>query len=159
MNNKNVIPTSGAMLNILQVIGFHQIHFYCHKKSVGRVLSIMTKNNTAGQQVVRYFTENAFVGLPKACGSFDKLPEDTSSLSENCDKWGKDKNKNVKIDRWGNKGFDGNNRMVYRPFSIETAFEKGFGLRNKDNNKESGCDSDYDIRNLNVNDIWQISVR
>jgi len=44
------------MLDILNCnkMGFHQINFYCHKKSVGRVVSIMAKNNTAGQQVVRY---------------------------------------------------------------------------------------------------------
>ncbi|KAK3739207.1 hypothetical protein QZH41_006708 [Actinostola sp. cb2023] len=53
-HSQNVKPLGAAMLDILNKMGFHQIHFYCHKKSVGRVVSIMTKNNTAGQQVGRY---------------------------------------------------------------------------------------------------------
>ncbi|KAK3746299.1 hypothetical protein QZH41_020076 [Actinostola sp. cb2023] len=90
--DQNVVPTGTAMLDILNKMGFNQIHFYCHKKSVDRVVSIMTKNNTAGQQAVRYFTDNAFAKttFPDACGSFDRLPEDTSILAQNCDKWGKD---------------------------------------------------------------------
>ncbi|KAK3747291.1 hypothetical protein QZH41_010825 [Actinostola sp. cb2023] len=70
--DQNVVPIGAAMLDILNKMGFHQIHFYCHKKSVGRVVSIMTKNNTAGQQVVRYFTDDAFAKttFPDACGSF-----------------------------------------------------------------------------------------
>ncbi|KAK3734210.1 hypothetical protein QZH41_013295, partial [Actinostola sp. cb2023] len=70
--DQNVVPTGTAMLDIINKMGFHHIHFYCHKKSVGRVVSIMTKNNTAGQQVVRYFTDDAFAltTFPDACGSY-----------------------------------------------------------------------------------------
>ncbi|KAK3734209.1 hypothetical protein QZH41_013294 [Actinostola sp. cb2023] len=58
--DQNVVPTGAAMLDILNKMGFHQMHFYCIKKSVGRLVNIITKNNTAGQQVVRYFTDDAF---------------------------------------------------------------------------------------------------
>jgi len=70
--DQNVVPTGTAMLDIINKMGFHHIHFYCHKKSVGRVVSIMTKNDTAGQQVVRYFTDDAFAltTFPDACGSY-----------------------------------------------------------------------------------------
>ncbi|KAK3722558.1 hypothetical protein QZH41_011353, partial [Actinostola sp. cb2023] len=103
--NQNVVPTGAAMLDILNKMGFHQIHFYCNKKSVGRVVNIMTKNNTAGQQVVRYFTDDAFAKttFPDACGSFDRLSEDTSILANNCAKWGKDHLGTVRVNKWSYK--------------------------------------------------------
>jgi hypothetical protein len=103
------------MLKITKKMGFHQIHFYCHKQSVGRVVSIMTKNNTAGQQVdVRYFTDDAFASttFPDVCGSFDRLPEDTSILAQDCAKWGMDANKKVQVDKWGSKSWNGPGRLV-----------------------------------------------
>ncbi|KAK3750849.1 hypothetical protein QZH41_007652 [Actinostola sp. cb2023] len=126
--NKNTVPLGAAMLDILNKMGFHQIHFYCHKKSVGRVVSIMTKNNTAGQQVVRYFTDDAFAKttFPDACGSFDRLPEDTSILAQNCDKWGKDSAGTVQVNKWGYYGKHGVGRVSYRPFAMHGATLHGF---------------------------------
>ncbi|XP_031559046.1 uncharacterized protein LOC116295393, partial [Actinia tenebrosa] len=90
-NDRSVLPTSKALLDIHQKMGFHQIHFYCYKKSVGRVVSIMTKNDTAGQHVIHFFMTLGEVSsvFPTACGSFDRLPEDTSILAQNCSLWGK----------------------------------------------------------------------
>jgi hypothetical protein len=152
VNDKSVTPTGQAMSDILQKMGFHQIHFYCHKKSVGRVVSIMTNNNTAGQQVVRYFTDDAFAQttFPDACGSFDTLPEDTSFLAKNCQKWGKDESGSIEIDKWGWKGKYGLRRLVTQPFRM-TQFVFGY------NTGSPFCDDASPT--IDINDTWQISVR
>ncbi|KAK3739208.1 hypothetical protein QZH41_006709 [Actinostola sp. cb2023] len=155
-HSQNVKPLGAAMLDILNKMGFHQIHFYCHKKSVGRVVSIMTKNNTAGQQVVRYFTNDAFAKttFPDACGSFDRLPEDTSILAQNCDKWGRDYSGNVQVNKWGWQGNRGPARLSSRPFAMHGATLHGFG------NDPFMCDDSFEFRHpLNANDTWRVSVR
>ncbi|KAK3737280.1 hypothetical protein QZH41_019807 [Actinostola sp. cb2023] len=159
--DQNVVPTGKAMLDILNKMGFHQIHFYCHKKSVGRVVSIMTKNNTAGQQVVRYFTDDAFAltTFPDVCGSFDRLPEDTSILAQNCDKWGKDSAGKVQVNKWGHYPSNGEGRLVSYPIVILTTPARGFGFRLGDR-KRFYCDGNSDSpKPINVQDTWRISVR
>ncbi|KAK3732771.1 hypothetical protein QZH41_006931 [Actinostola sp. cb2023] len=155
-NDKNVKPLGAAMLDILNKMGFHQIHFYCHKKSVGRVVSIMTKNNTAGHQVVRYFTDDAFAKttFPDACGSFERLPEDTSILAQKCDKWGSDNSGNVEVNKWGANNNNGPGRLPSRPFIIDGAILHGFGsdLVICDDNIESP-------QPLTAKDNLRISVR
>ena len=44
------------LLQLKQDMGFDQMRFYCFKKSVGKVLNIMTKLNPEGEVVVNYFT-------------------------------------------------------------------------------------------------------
>ncbi|KAK3708952.1 hypothetical protein QZH41_008683, partial [Actinostola sp. cb2023] len=161
-NSQNVVPTGVAMLDILNKMGFHQIHFYCHKKSVGRVVSIMTKNNTAGQQVVRYFTDDAFAKttFPDACGSFDRLPEDTSILAQNCAKWGKDSSGNVQVNKWGRIQDHGISRLATRPFAMDTVPARGFGCTWKKAKARFYCDDSFvSPQPYNVLDTWRISVR
>ncbi|KAK3727593.1 hypothetical protein QZH41_005924 [Actinostola sp. cb2023] len=161
-NSQNVVPTGVAMLDILNKMGFHQINFYCHKKSVGRVVSIMTKNNTAGQQVVRYFTDDAFAKttFPDACGSFDRLPEDTSILAQNCAKWGKDSSGNVQVNKWGRIQDHGISRLATRPFAMDTVPAHGFGCTWKKAKARFYCDDSFvSPQPYNVLDTWRISVR
>jgi len=143
------------MLDILNKMGFHQIHFYCHKKSVGRVVSIMTKNNTAGHQVVRYFTDDAFrKTFPDACSSFDRLPEDTSILAQNCDKWGMDLLGTVRVNKWSYKGKHGVGRISSRPFAMHGETLHGFGVL------PFVCDDSFESpQPLNEKDAWRVSVR
>ncbi|KAK3725326.1 hypothetical protein QZH41_002764 [Actinostola sp. cb2023] len=159
--SQNVVPQGAAMLDILNKMGFHQIHFYCHKKSVDRAVSIMTKNNTAGQQVVRYFTDDAFAKttFPDACGSFDRLPEDTSILAQNCDKWGKDSAGKVQVNKWGRYPANGGNRLVPYPFVMETSPARGFGCMSGNPNRCYCDDSFASPQPYNVHDTWRISVR
>ncbi|KAK3704677.1 hypothetical protein QZH41_002543 [Actinostola sp. cb2023] len=159
--DQNVVPIGAAMLDILNKMGFHQIHFYCHKKSVGRVVSIMTKNNTAGQQVVRYFTDDAFAKttFPDACGSFDRLPEDTSILAQNCAKWGKDSAGKVQVNKWGRYPGNGGGRLVSYPIVIETSPARGFGFRWNEPKRFYCDDSFASPQPYNVQDTWRISVR
>ena len=149
------------MLDILNKMGFHQIHFYCHKKSVDRVVSIMTKNNTAGQQVVRYFTDDAFAKttFPDACGSFDRLHEDTSILAQNCADWGKDSAGKVQVNKWGRNPVNGKARLVSQPIVIETSPARGFGCM-WGNPYRFYCDDSFaSPQPYNVQDTWRISVR
>jgi hypothetical protein len=161
--DKSVIPKSSAMLEILQKMGFHQIHFYCHKKSVGRVVSIMTKNDTAGQQVVRYFTDDAFASskaFPAACGSFDRLPEDTSFLGQKCSKWGRDSSGSTDVGKWGGKDFYGPVRIVGRPFQIVSSPTYGFAYQKIPSNDYRLCDDAlFAPEPSQAGDKWQISVR
>jgi len=149
------------MLDILNKMGFHQIHFYCHKKSVDRVVSIMTKNNTAGQQVVRYFTDDAFAKttFPDACDSFDRLHEDTSILAQNCADWGKDSAGKVQVNKWGRNPVNGKARLVSQPIVIETSPARGFGCM-WGNPYRFYCDDSFaSPQPYNVQDTWRISVR
>jgi hypothetical protein len=161
-NDKWIIPMIAAMSDILQKMGFHQIHFYCHKQSVGRVVSIRTKNNTAGQQVVRFFTypTGGTLDFPAACGSFDRLPEDTSILAQNCGKWGQDQSYNKEINKWGYYTFHGGKRLGM-PFAISTLPKHFYGYANPPGYPiRAYCDDEYDIPDpYNANDIWRISVR
>ncbi|KAK3708954.1 hypothetical protein QZH41_008681 [Actinostola sp. cb2023] len=160
--DQNVVPTGTAMLDIRNKMGFHQMHFYCHKKSVGRVVNIMTKNNTAGQQVVRYFTDDAFAKttFPDACGSFDILPQDTSFLAQNCDKWGKDSAGKVQVNKWSRYPANGGGRLGSFPISIETSPAHGFGSIWWTNPYRFYCDdSSVSPQPYNVQDTWRISVR
>jgi hypothetical protein len=160
--DKSVIPKSSAMLDILQKMGFHQIHFYCHKKSVGRVVSIMTKNNTAGQQVVRYFTDDEYAKstFPAACGSFDRLPEDTSILVQDCSKWGRDYSSNTDVGKWGGKSFYGPVRIVGRPFQKVSSPTYGFAYQKTSSNDYRLCDDAFNTPQPHqAGDEWQISVR
>jgi hypothetical protein len=124
----------------------------------------MTKNNTAGQQVVRYFTyptSGATTDFPDACGSFDRLPEDTSILAQNCYKWGQDQGLNKETSKWGYYTFHGSKRLGTIPFAINTIPKHFYGYSAHYYVPIQGyCDDDYDTPGpYNANDIWRISVR
>ncbi|EDO33981.1 predicted protein [Nematostella vectensis] len=61
-------------------------------ESVGRVLHIATALNETGDHVVRQMTGTAS-SRPSACGSFYRLPDDTSIISTTCKKWDNDNNR------------------------------------------------------------------
>ncbi|KAK3728177.1 hypothetical protein QZH41_019024, partial [Actinostola sp. cb2023] len=155
-NDKNIIVTGAAMKDILDKMGFHQIHFYCHKKSVGRVVSIATRNNTAGKLVVRYFTDDAWaaINFPDACDSFDRLPKDSSEISQTCALWGKEKiGLNWRSNKWGYYGWYGGKRLITRPFALgDLKHIYGFSPGNCDDSGDSPLP-------YTVGDTWRISVR
>ncbi|KAK3747292.1 hypothetical protein QZH41_010826 [Actinostola sp. cb2023] len=161
--DQNVVPVGLAMLDIHRKITFKQINFYCHKKSVGKVVSIVTKNNTAGQQVVRFFTDDAFAlaTFPDACGSFDRLPDDTSILTQNCADWGQDSAGKAQANKWGRYSYNKYGRLVSYPFVLESSptSTRGFGCHG-DSPKRCYCDDNFDSpQPYNAQDIWRISVR
>ena len=148
----NVIPMGAAMLDIKNKMGFHQIHFYCRKVNVGRVVSIMTKNNTAGQAVVSYFTSPGAASRPTACGSFDILPDDTSVLGRHCNQWGVSSE-----NKWGASCCRGGMRIVAMVAHIGST--NGFEI-----SVYYSCDNTVPSNGAqavppDAGDIWQISVR
>ncbi|KAL9978233.1 hypothetical protein ACROYT_G015728 [Oculina patagonica] len=81
--------TSTALLQLRNDIGFNQLRFYCQKKKVGTVFHVMTNINSLGESVVEYFVDDNLASTrPQACGSYTVLPDDNSTLSEDCSKLG-----------------------------------------------------------------------
>ncbi|KAL9978219.1 hypothetical protein ACROYT_G015714 [Oculina patagonica] len=84
------LKVSSTVLQLLRnEMGFKQIRFYCNKKKVGTVFHIMTNLNPLGESVVGYFIDdNPAPTRPQTCGSYTVLPDDNSTLSEDCSKIG-----------------------------------------------------------------------
>lgn len=77
--------TGAALLQLRDEMGFEQLRFYCHKKKVGTVVHLMTNLNSLGEAVLKFFTEESVTSTqPQACGSYTLLPDDNSTLLENC---------------------------------------------------------------------------
>lgn len=149
-----------AMTELYDKMGFDQIHFYCRKKSVGRVISLVTKNDTAGHEVVRFFTDKKFAKttFPGACGSYEVLPEDTSILSQNCTEWGDNG------DQWAAETSKGQYRLCKSPISARSGKHVfGFYTNDFDDLKNGNisyisCD-DAMFSPSTPGDVIQISVR
>ena len=103
----NQLVSSPVLLQLKRDMGFDQMRFYCFKKSVGRVLHIMTKLNPEGEAVVNYFTASPAPARPNCANSFTRLPDDTSKVSREC-------GSNLKWTSWSSSDATGNMRVYYR---------------------------------------------
>lgn len=83
--NTQIIPVT-VLYQLRQDMGFNQIRFYCFKRKIGKVIHIMTKDSPEGEKVIRFFTNSTT--KPASCGSFTVLPDDNSTLSQQCSNWG-----------------------------------------------------------------------
>ena len=147
-NSNNQFLLRNGFNQLKNDMGFTQIRFYCFKNETGRVFHIMTNKNTTGADVVRFFTESDT--MPRACGSFTRLPDDNSSLAQNCDKWG-----HPNPDRWGHGEKLFVNRLFKKPFTwASTRFFRFDGNANSPYN----CDDSEGVA-MSLGDIWQIFVR
>ena len=87
-NYENSLIVKAAILwQLREAIHFNQLRFYCLMKSVGRVFHIATKRDPLGEGVVQFFTNTT--KMPRGCGSFTAFPGDNSTMSKNCQEWGK----------------------------------------------------------------------
>ncbi|KAL9987399.1 hypothetical protein ACROYT_G001696 [Oculina patagonica] len=127
-------------------MGFSQIRFYCFKKERGRVLHIMTNKDTKGANVLKFFTNSNTI--PEACGSFTRLPDDNSTLANNCANWGYP-NRN----RWGHQQRLNDFRLYRRPFMWP--YKCYFILTGS----VLYCDDELNRLGMSLGDIWQILVR
>lgn len=112
----------------------------------------MTKNDIKGKRVVKYLTQDPIV-QPRACDSFEKLPDDNSYLSANCSKWGYDGTRG-ECDKWGNFKNKGSFRIYNDPIFWEGKYYV--------NLKPSvlACDDSYNSpAPLSPRDTWQLFVR
>ena len=127
-------------------MGFTQIRFYCFKKKRGRVLHIMTNNNSSGANVVKFFTDSDT--MPEACGSFTRLPDDNSTLANNCGSWGY-----PNTNEWGHRNYRTNTRLYSRPMVWKGKLY--FSLHNSPHL----CDDDKNEFAMSLGDTWRIFVR
>ena len=141
-----------AILHLKKLIGFTQIRYYCYKKASGRVFHIMTAPDTNGESVVRYLTEDPSI-QPKACGSFTRLPGDNAILSENCDKWGKDRT-GEECGKWGDVKRKGTFRIYNNPIFWQDLYYINFKT-----SKLACDDSRTRPLPLSLGDNWQLFVR
>ena len=141
-----------AILQLKQLVNFTQIRYFCHKKSSGRTFHVMTKTDLHGERAVRYFIEDPSV-QPRACGSFEALPDDNSFLAANCDKWGHDGFRS-ECEKWGYY----KNNGLYRIYNDPIIWEGKYYV----NLKPSilSCDDSRDAPfPLSQGDKWQLFVR
>lgn len=105
-SNLHLLVTEG-LKNLRSDIGFQQFRFYCRKATPGRVFHITTKTTSIGEAVVQYFTGNTSVP-PQACDSFTALPDDNSTLSGECMKWGHPTKNTWGKNAWGKNAWGEN---------------------------------------------------
>ncbi|XP_020892466.1 uncharacterized protein LOC110231748 isoform X2 [Exaiptasia diaphana] len=142
-----------ALSKLRTVIGAKQLRWFCTKKRDGsRIFHVMTKTNTEGTKVFEYFTDSSKT-YRTACGSFDKLADDNSMLSQNCRSWGKDGDR-LRVDKWN---WEVNQDM--RIFRNVARWENNyaFGMY-KD---EFSCDDQYNSAKSTVStgDRWLVYIR
>ena len=145
-NNQLLLRTGFNQLK--NDLGFTQIRFYCFKKRVGRVLHIMTSNNSTGADVVKFFTNSN--SIPRACGSFTRLADDNSRLAGNCGDWGYP----AKTNKWGHTSYFTQDRLFKRPILIASSRYYSYAA-----GKPYSCDDNTKDVAMSLGDLWQIFVR
>ena len=84
-HKKKTFLTKSAMKELRTHLSFTQLRFHCSKKQ-GRTFHVTTANNSAGEAVVQYFS-NQRDARPDACGSFARMKDDNSKLAGACKQW------------------------------------------------------------------------
>ena len=144
-SNKQFLLRKG--FNQLKIdMGFTQIRFYCFKKKRGRVFHIMTNKEVKGKNAVNFFTTSNT--MRQACGSFTRLPDDTSTLAKNCDKWGF-----RTPDRWGHQSYLNDKRLFQRPIVWANRFYYSLA------GNPFTCDDNVNGLGMSLGDTWKIFVR
>ena len=144
-NSNNHLLKIDGLNKLKEDMDFTQIRFYCFKKTKGRVFHIMTNKNSAGTNVVKYFTTSK--ARPVACGSFTRLPNDNSSLAAKCHKWG-----HPKSNKWGHSSFVNKFRLFEKPITWPNV--KLYQIHGRE---FYFCDDKED--SVSLHDTWQIFVR
>ena len=95
--SKALILTNNALFELRKHLAFKQLRFHCYKPGV-RTFHVATIANSTGESVIRYFTGQV-KELPKASGSFTRLPGDNSHLAFCPVDWGYE-NGITKVGKW-----------------------------------------------------------
>ncbi|XP_067042696.1 uncharacterized protein [Acropora muricata] len=99
--SKALILTNNALFELQKHLAFEQLRFHCYKPGV-RTFHVATIANSTGEWVIRYLTEQT-EELPKASGSFTRLPGDNSLLTLRPADWGYEKD-TYKVGKWSHQG-------------------------------------------------------
>ena len=143
--------TGTALLQLRNEIGFKQLRFYCHKKKVGTVVHFMTKLNSLGEAVLKFFTEESVTSTkPQACDSYTVLSDDNSTLTEDCTNLGWTSADGT----WATRSNTKDNRIM-KAILRRGAFHRFASRPNK-----RDCD-DYHSEDVSLSpgDTWAIFVR
>ena len=141
-----------AIEELRQRVNITQLRFYCFKKEQGSIVHLMTKNNSAGYRVLDYFLVKANTPAA-ACGSFVTLPDDNSTLSQNCAKWGHNGD-NAEANEWGHYSHHGAWRL-YRE-AIRWKGKRSFSLAPF---IQLWCDDEANQNSISPGDTWEIYAR
>ena len=148
-----LFASSRAVKELREAVNIKQLRWYCYKKQPGNIFHVMTRNNSAGYSALDYFLLSPDVRAT-ACDSFIRLPDDNSTLSQNCVKWGHN-GTNAEVNEWGHYAHGGNWRL-YREVSRWIAGQKSFSLRP---HKQYWCDDEGDPSTVSPGDTWEVYAR
>ena len=99
--SKALILTHKALFELRKHLAFKQLRFHCYKPGE-RTFHVATIANSTGEWVIRYLTGQT-EELPKASGSFTRLPGDNSHLALRPTDWGYEKG-SFKVGKWSQQG-------------------------------------------------------
>ena len=144
-----MIIASSAINELRSHVPFTQLRFHCNKQH-GRTIHMVTAANSAGEAVIQYFTGQTET-MPASCGSFVRMKDDNSYLTQHCDKWGRGNDGQYYSGTWSHQGV----RELYdHPAFIVSLFH--WVTRPDENRWE--CDDDYSIQ-PSSGDFWRVFVR
>ena len=90
----NSVAAFATLKKYIDNFNMTQLRFYCYKKSVGRTIDIATTKDAKGRAVINFLFNNTIIyPQPESCGSYYRLPGDTSRLTLDCN--------NFKEGKWG----------------------------------------------------------
>ena len=142
-----------AVQELREAVDIKQLRWYCYKKQQGSIFHVMTKNNSAGYSALDYFLLSPDVRAT-ACDSFIRLPDDNSTLSQSCTKWGHN-GTNAEVNEWGYYSHTGHWRL-YREVSRWIAGQKSFSLRPQ---TQYWCDDEGGSSTVSPGDTWEVYAR
>ena len=146
-----MLITISALRELRGHLNFTQLRFHCSKK-LGRTFHVATVVNNTGEAVIQYFTDLTDV-LPESCGSFQRMSDDTSTLSVSCGEWGWGYNRTAYVGKWGHVDRTKEKRLNRSPAFIKT---KGQWYISSDHHF---CDDKRNDTSLSPGDFWKIYVR
>lgn len=153
-NHRQKVPSS-VLLELRNDMGFKQLRFYCYKKTVGVMVHIMTNINPLGEAAVNYFIDdNLISNRPQTCGSYTVLPDDNSTMSEDCSTFGW--NGTHADGKWAKYAAKGRARILRPIMRVKSGYKYIFNSyptrRDCDDSKDGNA-------SLSVGDTWSIFVR
>ncbi|KAL9984853.1 hypothetical protein ACROYT_G007192 [Oculina patagonica] len=146
--------SKSGVKELREAVNMKQLRWYCYKKQQGSIFHVMTKNDSVGYGVLDYFLLSPDMRA-SACNSFIRLPDDNSTLSQNCAKWGNNGTQ-AEVNEWGYYSHSGDWR-IYREVSRWTAEQKSFSLRPQ---TQYWCDDEADaVSTVSPGDTWEVYAR
>ena len=131
-------------------VSFTQLRFFCSKQQ-GRTFHVTTTANSTGEAVVQYFSGQTDA-RPDACGSFVRMEDDNSAMSQVCKEWGGD-SFNQSTNKWS---IDDQNYEKRLYNHVVLVWYKYHWLLSPIS-KRFECD-DFN-RKVSTGDFWKIYVR